>query len=231
MINHLSFQSIQIKGISRFITAVSLLCCSWNVMAQTAKKKTFPFNEFGASLNYSVGVSPDYSTHLGWGGGLLLHKCWRTDKKINWVAGMEYQNMNFQIDSLFDHENFYYQDLHFHYHQFRIPFSMRVNFGKTTRFFLEPGVNLNIVTVGYFRGKEYNTTTHTSSKEIQMLYGNPGFGAFFTMGVQVPYHSGNLLIQTSIQGSLSNTLMASDNPNESNLFYNNSIHFSVLYRK
>ena len=195
--------------------------------AQTSR---LPFNETGISANYTFAVSPDYEVQNGLGGGLMLYRSWREGKKVNPVSGLDYNFTNFKTHEVFDHMGYFYSDLRFRYHQVRLPFSVRFNMGRTTNFFIEPGICLS-VTGGTYSGPEVNV----SSGETQQIRKGTGvrgdLATMFGLGIQTPLKAGYLIIKADVSKGLGRTYLATGNPSESMFFYNSYIRLSVIYRR
>lgn len=208
-----------------------------SLFAQESSKPAL-FSEFSVFGNYSLPVSNGYQVEARPGFGVAVYSPLRSGKKVIPVIGVEFVRTNFHVSmvtsgdvSYFGNPAFY-TDVDFYYNQMRLSFSTRCHFGGKSTFFLEPGAYLNMPFTDYMKGtlhKSVNGKEETERGKTDLVT-SPGIGLSLGFGIQTPLKKGALLFRLDENIGSGRTSMDSGSPNESSIFYNHYLRFSVIYR-
>ncbi|MDH4472386.1 MAG: hypothetical protein QE487_07240 [Fluviicola sp.] len=217
----------------KFFSCLSVLLISQSVIAQDVPQSRL-FNEFSVSGNHSLAISNDYPLKNTFGYGASIYHSYHLDRKINPVVGIEYISTHFWMDKISDGKTTYYTDADFYYHQLRIPFSLRFNWGKKSTFFVETGLYLSIVFSNQIIGdiNQYKNNIFVTEPVRSKISSNPGIGLSMGIGVQIPLKKkkGSLIFRFDTNEGTGRTNMGAGSPNESVIFYNLYLRTSVIYR-
>jgi hypothetical protein len=207
-----------------------------SLAAQESSKPAL-LSEYSVFGNYSLPVSNGYPVEAKPGFGVAVYSLLRPGKKVIPVIGVEFVRTNFYVSTVASGDLSYfgnpafYTDVDFYYNQLRLSFSTRCHFGKTSTFFLEPGAYLNMPFADYMKGtlhKSVNGKEETERGKTDLVT-SPGIGLSLGLGFQKPIKKGALLFRLDENIGSGRTLMDSGTPNESSIFYNHYLRFSIIY--
>jgi hypothetical protein len=145
-----------------------------SVDALTAhEKKSFPFDEFTISTNKTIVADENTKDRFGFGAG--IYHVFLKQKKLNLISGVEFTNTNqFKYSGTNINKYAYSRDVTYHMNTVSIPFSVRFNMGKKTRFFFETGVYLDVNITGRMTGTIFSARQVVDSTGQYHLVGYEG---------------------------------------------------------
>ena len=132
---------------------------SFSTFSQNEKLK-FPFNEVVASVN----KIPDFnSSHRGYYGfGIGLNRSLRDSNRLGVIIGVHFTHTKQSLDYIYRHHQISYTDVFLNINSLSIPYYLRFKMGKKKRFFVELGVDLDLIfasntTYSYYGFEPYGT--------------------------------------------------------------------------
>ncbi|MCC6702368.1 MAG: hypothetical protein IT221_12640 [Fluviicola sp.] len=195
-------------------------------------RKVLPFNEFGASVNYSIPLSRDHYHFSGnIGGGVIANYSFKPASKINPVVGLSYQFLKYSVQSI-PSDLGYYKDIDVSNHLLNISYAVRFQLGEKQRLLFEPGVFGGI----HFGGTIQGTTDNSNSNG--QVYSNTsdgimsGFyaGLSFAVGTQFSLSKGKIIGFAKCNAGTGNTKYAPETPNETAVYFGFFPECSVVYQ-
>ncbi len=215
----------------KWIIFLFALFLTGTVTAQESEKLAL-FRELSVSGNCSLPVSSKNPAEVRPGFGIAVYTPFRPASKINPVIGLEFVQTRFFSSGVVDGDDVYYTNADFYYNQLRLPLSLRFHFGQKTTFFIEPGIFFSIPLSDYLEGvlhKPVNGVEVTELAKVN-LRSSAGIGLSLGLGIHTPLRKGALLFRLDENAGSGRTYLASGSPNESTIFYNHYLRFSVIYR-
>lgn len=197
-------------------------------------RKVLPFNEFGASVNYSIPLSRDYYHFSGnIGGGVVANYAFKPASKINPVVGLSYQFLKYSVQSI-PSDLGYYKDIDVSNHLLNISYAVRFQLGEKQRLILEPGVFGGIHFGGIIQGTSENTNSNANGKiDYDTRDGiMSGFyaGLSFAVGTQFSLSKGKIIGFAKCNAGTGNTKYAPETPNETAVYFGFFPECSVVYQ-
>lgn len=215
----------------KLIISLFTFLISVSLVAQESVKPAL-LSEFSLSGNCSLPVSSKHPVQARLGFGAAVYLPFRLDKRVNPVIGLEFVQTHFFASTVVDGDALFYTDADFYYNQLRLPFSTRFHFGKKTTFFIEPGAFVSVVLSDFIQGTIHKSVNgnEVTERAKSNLTSSPGIGISLGFGIQTPLKKGTLLFRLDENAGSGRTYMAQGSSNESTIFYNHYLRFSVIYR-
>jgi hypothetical protein len=196
-------------------------------------KPSFPFNEFGISINRTNVSTYGNTDRLGCGAG--MYRSFVAVRRLDFVFGVEYNYTSQFVEEISYGNVGYENDMTFHIHTISLPFFLRFSMGKDVKFFIESGIFLDIPIVSKKKGyrRISDTSPHPTYPWIPWpIYRNIevnekagisdiNYGPSLGMGVRIPAKSIELIIKADYKTGL-NTFNA-NNLNLHNQYYRLSV--------
>ena len=171
--------------------------------------KAFVFDEFSVSANLTVPYHFSKS-HIGnyFGAGLGAYHTFRRDKHFNIMLGLEYNYTSQYVGYMHDSHFSNYDNIITRNHIISIPISARINLGQKTKFFIEPGIFVDIAFVKQNIG-DYSYSIPKSdsgydsgNKKVNELYFGLNAGFSMGTGVVIPAQKIDFLIKADYRFGL-----------------------------
>lgn len=146
-----------IKAIIKRVFLVTFLL-ALNLQIFSSDDKESSSYEFRLSINRPMNFSTIHHTFTGklqgeakMGFGLKARKIWFADKKLSLLSGFDFRNVNYYAADGGCGSACSLSDLKFNSYSISIPLLARYSIGKTVKFFIEAGPEINFVPVLHFR--------------------------------------------------------------------------------
>jgi hypothetical protein len=221
------------SSMKSFILVFSAFLVSSSLFSQ---KSTAPalFCEYAVYGNYSLPVSNGYTVKSKPGFGVAVYSLLRPGKKVILVIGLEFVRTNFFVSNVAENPpGPFYTDVDFYYNQLRLSYAVRFHLGEKSKFFLEPGSYFNMPFTDEMKGTMHKTIDGievVSERSKTGLETTPGIGLSLGFGFQQPIKKGTLIFRLDENVGSGRTSLNGGTPNESSIFYNHYLRFSVIYR-
>ena len=167
-------------------------------VVQAQEKKNFQvINEISVSVNRTTLDNGNVSGRFGF--GLGVYKSWRNESWFNIVAGASYQKTGFFGKNVYNGHFSHVTDVDYNVHTVSVPVSIRLNVGRKTKFFLEPGAYLDLNLAGNRKGTFYSYAPGspqaiTVQKE-KIRTPPPGAGFLAAVGSRIPVGNLNMVVK------------------------------------
>jgi len=132
---------------------------SFSTFSQNEKLK-FPFNEVVASLNKTPNLSSSHTGYFGFGVG--LNRSFRDSNRLGVVIGVHFTHTRQHLDYVSRYRQVGFNDVFLNINTLSIPYYLRFKMGKKKSFFVELGVDLDLIfasntTYSYYGFEPYGT--------------------------------------------------------------------------
>lgn len=179
-----------------FILTKPSLCISQN------RPLSFFINEISVSMNQTTVKNDNTSNRFGF--GLELHKSWMDSSWFNLLAGISYYRTSQFKKHVYNGHFSNIHDVTYNLHSLSFPAIARFNIGKSTRFFFESGVFLEL-NVGANREGTFLSTYGGDFKETlrKEKVGIPGLNGGFLVGIgsSIPINAYAIIIKIGYQSA------------------------------
>lgn len=159
------------------------------------KDSTFPFNEFNLSINNVKSLNSQFVFSPGF--GLGVYRSVGNQKMINGVFGFEWNKARQLVKHVYQGPFSYAEDVVYSIDALSIPIAARINFGKKTKAFFEPGFFLDLYVGGRSKGTSYTYLPGQSAtkKEFDGKSGGNGvnYGPSAGIGIKIPFNKNELI--------------------------------------
>lgn len=170
-------------------TLIFGLVCVSSIASYGRDSKTFFLDEFHLSLN-RTSVKDENTEDMN-GFGLGACHSFFSDKRLNIILGMEFNQTNQFKKNMYESHFANATDLTYNLNCISIPVGLRVNTGSKIKVFLESGGFADIVISSTRKGTMINyyplgsiDTKHTEINEKAGLLNT--FGVYFGLGLRIP---------------------------------------------
>ncbi len=182
--------------------AISLLTFLFlYILAFGQNDKPKPLSEIGISANRTL--LENQNTKNGNGFGIGLYQYILDNEKTNLTFGLEFNMTSQLIKSMYHGHSGHTTDVEFYFYWFSIPLTTRIYFGERVKFFVEPGIFIDIPIYSREKGTlhiyslnddnqiEYTETEYDyKSNEADFNY-----GLSLGLGIIIPISNVNLIIK------------------------------------
>jgi len=184
------------KKLLLIITFLSL-----NIFVFGQKDNPKIFSEFVVSMNRTD--LKDQNTENGNGFGIGIFKSFLDNKKVNIIFGLEFNRTSQIKKSMYGGQFAHSTDVIYNFNWFSIPVTTRINFGEKIKFFIEPGIFVDIPistrekgTLHSYIPNEENQIEYTETeydKKASQIGLN--YGLSFGLGMIIPISKVKLIIK------------------------------------
>lgn len=172
---------------------------------------TIFFNEFTVSINRTAVKDNNTENRFGFGAGVYHSSSDR--KMVNFVFGFEYNRTSQFKEGMYESRFTHFTDLTCYIQSISLPLAARINFGRTTKFFVEAGfyldINLKAVLDGtrhYFGPNEDWSGILITESEFRKETGvkTLNYGPSVGAGVKIPVAKHAILLKADYKYGIAN---------------------------
>ncbi|MBC8321505.1 MAG: hypothetical protein H8E34_12370 [Bacteroidetes bacterium] len=178
-----------------------LMILFFNILLFGQKDKPKFFSELVVSVNRTD--LENQNTENGNGFGIGIYQSFRDNKKVSLILGFEFNRTSQLKKSMYGGHFAYTTDVKYNFSWLSIPLTTRINFGGRIKFFIEPGIFVDIPIGAREKGTlhsylpnednqiEYKETEYDKkASQIGLNY-----GLSFGLGIIIPVSKVNLIIK------------------------------------
>lgn len=182
---------------------LSILLIPFNSIGQNDKSPLF-FNELTISVNRTF--VEDENTMDRFGFGIGVFRSWVDSSWFNVLMGISYNKTSQLKFEVYNGRYSHISDVTYNLHSITVPLIARLNIGNSAKFFVEPGVFMELV-VGASRegtfhtaisGQDYTTSVHKERINLSGLNG----GYLLGLGSIVPVKKHELIFKLEYQSAI-----------------------------
>lgn len=180
------FDSMQDVFRQTIVILFVLLCYTTYGQKETHR----PALEFDVGINHAISKNTECEFQHGF--DCSFKTIWHTDKMLNFVTGISFDNIRYFRPYLYGGHYYHYKDVKFQTYAFSIPLQARINFGKTYKIFAETGIALNLIPCKKGKAKiveekDYIICSESEHKiTVDFDYEMLDFAATTTLGASIP---------------------------------------------
>ncbi len=181
--------------IKQVLLLIGLIFTLWvSSIAQSNEK--FPFDEFQVALNMTN------EAEIRYGFGLGTYIPFMQERRVNLIFGLEFNRTSLFLNSMYQGHWAHATDITYYSNCISIPMGLRVNFGKKTVVFIEPGFFGDFIisakregTMHTYLPDSSNHVTYTVSEFDEKVKFSNTFGLYIGAGVLIPVSNIKLIIK------------------------------------
>lgn len=163
----------------------------WSLDGYCQRDSTFPFNEFNLSVNNVENFNSFFP-----GFGIGVYRSVGNQKVINGIFGFEWNKSRQLVKYVYQGHFSHAQDVIYSIDALSIPIAARINLGKKTKAFFEPGFFLDLYVGGRSKGTSYTylPSQETTVKEFnEKGGGGVNYGPSAGLGIKIPFNNYELI--------------------------------------